>query len=154
MVGFFLFMDGFIELEKRFRNFDINNILKKVWEQPKVEQYIVELNTEEQLYKKGIGSDGKQLEPPYTVTTIQFKVEKGQRFDHVTLKDSGGFYESFEVIPNNKGFKIKANPITDDGTNLFAKYGDVTGLTQESTELLERFIAPYFNTETEKALSR
>lgn len=147
-------MDGFIELEKRFRNFDVNKVFRKVWEQSVVEQYIVKLNTEEQLYKKGIDSDAKLLEPPYTITTIRIKNENGQRFDHVTLKDTGGFYESFEVIPNNKGFKIEADPMTDSGTNLFDKYGDkVTGLTDESTELLCKFIEPYFNTEAKKILS-
>ena len=146
-------MDGFIELEKKFRKFDINNVFRKVWEQSKVEQFIVKLNTEEQLYKKGIDGQGKELTPPYTINTIQIKIDNNQRFDHVTLKDSGGFYESFEVIPNNKGFKIEANPITDDGTNLYDKYGDVTGLTQESTDLLCKFIEPYFNTEAKKMLS-
>ena len=78
---FFLFssvpiMYLFIEIEKRFKSFDINKVLEEVWKNPIVEQFIVALITEgnsnSQLYNQGIDGDGDSL-GDYTDFTIQMK---------------------------------------------------------------------------------
>lgn len=151
-------MNDFEKLYKQVKKFDINQILKNVWSLSVVQQYITALNTEgkptSQLYNLGEDSDGAKLTPPYSFNTIRIKVENGQRSDHVTLKDTGGFYESFEVNGFNFGFEITANTITDGGNDLEDKYGEkIIGLNDENIEILGEFIAPYFIEEATKILS-
>lgn len=130
---------------------DLDDILLAMWKRNDTQDYIIELNTEEQLYDKGIDSKGNDL-GEYSPYTKQIKSEKGQRFDHITLKDTGEFYKSFVVKPNKKGFKITANPNKDD-TDLFREFGvDIVGLTKESVFKLLDFIEPLFKKELEKRL--
>ena len=142
-------------LLRNVNNLDINDILFTLWNDNKVQNYIIDLNTEgeqtSQLYNLGIDSEGNNL-GEYSPYTIQFKVEKGQRFDHVTLKDTGDFYETFVVKPNKKGFEIVANPNKDDD-NLFEIYGkEIVGLTEDNKTILLGFIKEDFNKELEKRL--
>ena len=106
-------MQDFERLLKNVNNLNINDIFFELWSDNRVQNYIIDLNTEgentSQLYELGVDSLGNSL-GEYSPFTIPFKVEKGQRFDHVTLKDTGGFYESFMVTPLKTGFKIDANP--------------------------------------------
>ena len=59
-----------------------------------------------ELHEKGIDSLGVSL-GNYAATTIegtaQFagRAERGLRFDHITLFDTGDFYKSFKVIVRN-----------------------------------------------------
>ena len=48
-----------------------------------------------QLYKEGVVEDGGQaiVLPNYSPYTVQMKIEKGQPYDHMTLRDTGAFYE-------------------------------------------------------------
>ena len=151
-------MNDFEKLYKELQRFDVNQILKNVWNTPQVQQFIVALNTEgkssSQLYNLGEDSDGVKLTPPYSFNTVRIKIEKGQRADHVTLKDTGSFYESFEVDGFEFGFEITADTIVDSGLDLEDKYGQkIIGLNEENIQILGEFIAPYFVTEAEKILS-
>lgn len=102
-----------------------------------VTDFVIYLNTEEQLYSRGVDSEGAQLSPPYTPLTVEIKKEKGQRFDHVTLKDTGQFYESFKVTAIKSGDLVIEADAQKEDNNLIDKYGeDVLGLTEES---LDRF---------------
>ena len=131
-------MDLWDTLEK-IKKLDQNKILREVWEDTLVQDYIIELNTIEQLFKESIKSDGELL-PPYALDSYKRAKEsiglapKGR----INLRLSGDFYRSFEVIPNNVGFSIDAN------TNLYPESGDfiqvygldILGLTPENTQLL------------------
>lgn len=92
---------------------------------------IIELNTEKQLFDKGIGSDGKSLEPPYSNPYKKLKKKLGQPTDRVTLRLDGDFYKSFEVVIGNEQFRINA---TDFKTKfLLKRYGQqVLGLTNSN----------------------
>lgn len=148
-------MDGFQEIEKKLRSFDVNKILENVWSNPIVKKFIIELITEEQLYNKGIDGDGVSL-GDYTTYSIEMKLrgDGDKRIDHITLKDTGGFYDSVEVVPYNKGFNTEANPIVDDGKNLYDRFGEnIIKLSEENTKILIEFIKPFFNKEAAKELS-
>jgi len=106
---------------------------------------IIELNTEglkeSQLFEHGIDSQGKSL-GEYAATTIEGtasfegKREKGQRFDHITLKDTGGFYATWRVSVKNGVIMIDADPTVDDG-NLFDDFGeDIVGLIESNVQIL------------------
>jgi len=129
---------------------DLNDIFLDIWKDNKVQNYIIDLNTEgkptSQLYELGEDSKGRSL-GEYSDITKVIKLENGQRFDHITLKDTGDFYESFIVRPMKKGFKIEANPNKED-TDLFEEFGkDIVGLNEENTELLLAFVEEDFNKE-------
>ena len=144
------------DIERLLNNvnkFDLNDVLLAMWKRNDTQDYIIELNTEEQLYDEGIRSDGSQI-GEYTPYTKQLKSTGNgdKKIDHITLKDTGEFYKSFKVVPSKKGFKITANPNKDD-TNLFKEFGvDIVGLTKENVLKLLDFIEPMFTKEVEKRL--
>lgn len=104
---------------------------------------IVRLNTQDQLYEDGIDSLNRKLggDGKYSPYTITLKRQKGQRVDHITLKDTGAFYNSFKVTVNSRGFTIVADdkshydvPLTDD-------FGiDILGLTEDNKSWLYDFL--------------
>lgn len=151
-------MSDFDRLARSVKAFDVNKILREVWRNPLVEQFIIKLNTEgsptSQLFNKGEDSLGVTL-GQYTPFTKAIKAEKGQRLDHITLKDTGGFYETFVVIPFLTGFRIDADGTVDDGDDLFDRFGkDITGLNEENKIILCEFIKPFFIMEAKKVLSQ
>ena len=93
---------------------------------------IVELNVE-QLNDRGVNRLGVSINTyrPYTPYTVRLKSEKGQPTDRVTLRDTGDFHRSFELIPEPTIFYISA---TDGKTpELVDKYGsDIFGLTPDN----------------------
>ena len=150
-------MDDFTKFVNDFQKFDVNKILFEVWKKFKVESYIVQLNTEglrtSQLYEQGKDSKGRNL-GSYTPYTIQLKLngDGDRRVDHITLKDSGDFYESFEVKANSKGFEILADGRVKGG-DLKDRFGiDIIGLSEENKNILVEFIEPFFIEEAKKFL--
>ena len=143
-------MDGFEKLERKFRKFDLDKILSRVWRNPRVQKFIIDLNTKKQLFEKGEDSEGGSL-GDYSAFTIQIKVSKGQRVDHITLRDTGAFYETFKVFVFSKGFKIEAKGQKED-SNLFDDFGEnIVGISEESLFKLCEFIRPFYTAEKAKA---
>lgn len=97
------------------------------------EAAILDLNIEDQLFQKGIDSDGQAITPGYTPLTISIKRQKGQPTDRVTLRDTGDFHRSFQISYGNDAFGIFA---TDPKSQkLEKKYGrEIFGLTDESLQ--------------------
>lgn len=102
--------------------------------------YIIELNTQSQLFDKGIDSTGRSLEDVgggYSPYTIEIKKSKGQPTDRVTLKDTGDFYQSFRVYLDSRSDLVITADTIKDTTDLLREWGkDIIGLTQDSLELL------------------
>ena len=103
---------------------------------------IIRLNTDDQLYEEGILSDGSYL-PDYSETSVNVY---GKSAGHITLKDTGEFYQSFVVKVNNTGIMIVANDVKDD-TVLSDRYGiDILGLTEENLQVIREMLkANYIN---------
>ena len=70
------------------------------------EQVVKQLQTE-QLYS-GTTNKGDDIKPFYADSTIKRKRRKGQPFDRVTLKDTGDFYDSLNLIIGNNAMFILA----------------------------------------------
>jgi hypothetical protein len=105
-----------------------------------VQNEIIRLNTEDQLEEFGIDSKGRQL-GIYKQTTVSYKIQKGQRYDHVTLKDTGKFYNSFNIRVNVNEIVIDADDTTYYDVPLFDVWGvDVLGLTDENLEYIKKMI--------------
>ena len=109
-------------VQKRIRRlldqWTINKTLAFALRDEGIKNFIIELN-QEQLFEEGETSTGQSL-GPYSQFTVKLKKLKGQRVDHVTLKDTGEFYKTFDVIVALDGsfFQIVADGDKDD-KNLF-----------------------------------
>lgn len=108
------------------------------------EAWIVELNSEDQLYEKGINRKGVAISDyePYSSVTISIKREKGQPTGRVTLRDTGGFQRSFHIEYGSDTFEIKASDWKTD--ELIKKYGgEILGLTDENMrDIADSYITP------------
>lgn len=119
------------------------NIIKNALENEKA--WILDLNAEDQLFEKGVGSDGIELASfqPYSDVTISIKRLKGQPTNRVTLRDEGDFHESFYAEFRPTEFEIYASDEKAD--DLKDRYGaEILGLTDESIQVLtNELIAPF-----------
>ena len=122
----------FLKLIKTGLFIALQKVLKETKEQ------IIDLNLD-QLYKDGKDGDGNTIAPYYTAFTVMVKTYKGQRTDHVTLKDTGQFYRSFDIRFNSLSFEIFATDgLTSD---LMDKYGKaIFGLNEKSLKELQELI--------------
>lgn len=118
-----------------------DKILKQALDGSELQEKIIDLNFESQLYEAGITADGKSL-GSYSPVTIQIKQERGQRTDHITLRDTGDFYNSAKFINKPKEFIIVADTLkideqTGETTDLVKEYGNILGLSKESKTVLK-----------------
>jgi len=119
-----------------------------------VKEEIIRLNTEDQLYEDGVDSLNKKL-GDYSPYTINLKRLKGQKTSHITLKDTGAFYNSFRITVSSTGITIIADdsskydiPLTDD-------FGiDVLGLTQDNKMFLFDWLDENYNRYVREKLLR
>jgi len=90
---------------------------------------IIDLNTDDQLYDKGIDSLGNRLQE-YAYFTIEIKTLLGQPRDRTTLFYSGKFHQGFTYIYNSEKFELEIYSTDEKSSKLVAKYGrDIFGLT-------------------------
>jgi hypothetical protein len=137
-------LDNAIALDEGFAfDFAINS---------RISDKIIELNTIEQLYEDGIDSKGKDL-GLYSDFTIEIKILKNDRFDHVTLKDTGDFYNSFRVTADRGEITISADDSSKYDAPLSSFYGkDIIGLTDENLQIVIDLIRPRIITYVELKL--
>lgn len=143
-------MRALVALANRIKQLKTSELLKILSENKQFTDLIIELNTRKQLFEMGVNSDGISLENiggGYSGKTIEYKKEKGQRYDHVTLNDTGDFYNSFKVFLDSSGFVISAD-VVKDTTNLITEWGEkILGLTHESLSILrekaKEILIPY-----------
>jgi hypothetical protein len=142
-------------LAQRVASLDEGLIFEVVFNQKHIKDEIIRLNTSEQLFE-GIDSKGNPLDvysPTTEVLNLRFtfnyegKSKKKIAGQPAFLFDEGEFYTSFQVDVDRNRILIKADPIKDDGNNLFDEYGnDIIGLTDESKrKLSEMAVIEYQN---------
>ncbi len=128
-------LEGLIKRFNNVINLDQDAIISNILRDAEFQRFIIDLNTEEQLFEKGIDSLGASL-GDYTDFTKTVKSIKGQRIDHITLEDTGEFYKSFAIKVQNGGFLITADGQKED-TNLLEEYGkEILGLTDENLQIV------------------
>lgn len=125
-------LQGIVDLE-------LNEVAFKIASEKEVKDLVIRLNTQgektSQLFELGEDSLGDNL-GSYSPFTIEKKKKKGQPTNRITLKDTGEFYSSFNVVPYRGGFTIKANPIKED-SNLYDDFGaDIIGLNETNLQIL------------------
>lgn len=116
------------------------------------EEIIKDYVRQQQLYRRGITGDGKRIwdTQPYAPRTIKNKRRKGQVTTRVTLKDTGKFYDEFDVVITAEGFYLTSN--TEYSIYLEKRYGDnIYRLTDEN---LKRLLNVHIRPELKKRLRR
>lgn len=155
-------MDVLINLARKIQKLDQNDLLDRaINSDSEISEAILDLNREGQLFEKGINSEGESLKDiggssftasGYSPKTLEIKEEKGQRTENITLKDTGAFYDSFELNLSKNEIYIEANPIKDD-TNLFTEWGEeIVGLTEQSTSRIKGIVLTPFLEAVRKAI--
>lgn len=92
---------------------------------------LLDLNTDEQLFLKGVDSKGESL-GTYTAFTKRAKQAKNQPSNRVTLKDEGDFYRGFTL--EGKRFPFSIDSTDEKRDKLVDKYGeDIFGITPDNT---------------------
>jgi len=132
------------KLEAFARNFlklNEDTAFKKVISDKNIQLEAVRLNTEEQLYIRGVDVHGNKLRSIYARfgkfyadRTIQIKNEKGQPTDRVTMRDTGAMYKTERAI-------IKANELKLDMNtyDLEENWGQFVGLdTVSKVQLVDK----------------
>lgn len=103
---------------------------------------LADIVTENQLFNKGEDGMGISIHPDYADLTIDFKIEKKQPFDRVTLKDTGAFYRSIDA--EAKGGQLIISSSIERAADLMEKYGpDILGIQDEEMKaFFEKFVIP------------
>jgi hypothetical protein len=136
----------FDAIKRRIRNIEaasIANMLQALFSDPGIAGLVLDLNTGGQLFA-GIDAKNKELSSiggAYAAYTVRLKRAKGQVADHVTLKDTGDFYRSFDLIASHDSITITADS-EKGGVDLQLRWGsELLGLTDASKlELFENLI--------------
>lgn len=136
-------MDKFSDYKPFFR-IDLTKIVNRTLQLDSVKRDIIEFNQKEQL-QEGIDANGLQI---YTIAsqeqgsgvyarmTIAERSSKGLQTSKVDLKDTGAFYNTFNVEVNHEGAQVLAdfskggNDIRDN----FDSFFDFLGLNPETLE--------------------
>jgi hypothetical protein len=139
-------MKVLVNLANRVKNLSVDDLIHELSEYPDFTDLIIELNTKNQLYDKGVNSKNELL-GEYSPFTKQLKQEKGQITDHVTLNDTGAFYNSFSVFLRGRDLIISAD-VVKDTSDLITDWGkEILGLSEESLVLLrekaKQILIPY-----------
>jgi len=142
---------------KKARSIDPEEVFRLVFDREDVKQKIIDLNTGDQLFDKGIDSEGVELRSidprgGYSRRTIEEKQRKNLPTDRITLFDEGVFYKSFRVDVQ-RGLAIISANIARIGEENFDRFGrKMVGLTDESLAILIQFILPFVQEEFRRAL--
>lgn len=155
-------MEALIRIANNAINLNINTIINEILRDKTIQKQIISLNINDQLFDKGINSRGVNLEKiggEYSINTIEGvpglfigKKELGLPFDHITLFNEGGFYNSFFIAIFTTYFEISADP-WKGSTNLFEEWGkDIVGLTDENLQIVGQIFLPLIQQKTLIAL--
>lgn len=117
---------------------DLEDIFEVVMSNPGMQQQIIDYN-QYQLEEQGLDAEAVPT-GEYAPRTVQMKIQKGQRYDHITLKDTGDFFDSMKLKIQDKAARIQADMKKPD-QDLEKQWPDALGLTPDSIEA----IRPLFN---------
>ena len=116
---------------------NIDSIIFDITKEKETQDFLIDV-LQDQLFTTGEDGNGLSL-GEYSPVTVKIKTAKGQPTDRITLKDTGAFYNSYEIDPFEGGFFINADGIKED-TDLFFRYGDdILKPNQETTILIAEY---------------
>lgn len=103
----------------------------------KNEQQILQANTEDQLFNRGIDITGRKMVPPYAKSTVKHKIRVGLPSAFVTLYEIGTLHGNFKVRTFPDMFTIGLDLVElvrgfDLASHLRERYGKFEGLTDKN----------------------
>ena len=123
-------------------------MFKTMSDNPLLKKLVRRLNTVKQLRTEHVDSDNKRLYSQrhqsgvYSATTEYLSKGRKKAGTPYTLFDTGEFFKSFEVMYEDDGILIDADPIKKD-TNLFEEYGEkILGLNDENLTIFITALRP------------
>lgn len=123
---------------KKLKSYDFEKSLLKIYASSKFTNIILDLNTDEQLGKKGILSTGDSL-PDYSPNTLPFKQGKSGFAgitSHMTLFGEGDFHEKFTLDATK--FPLFIFSTDSKAGDLETRFTEnIYGLTKESIQELK-----------------
>jgi hypothetical protein len=143
-------MDSFLDYKKIFE-IDIPSVLEEVLNYQDVKDQIIYLNQDKQL-SEGLDAKGQSIYTisseeqgstyPYSKYTVQLRSDKGLQVDAVDLKDTGAFWNTFDVKVTKETTEVLAdfNKGGDDIRNNFDKKFDFLGLYDENLEIFGQWL--------------
>lgn len=140
-------MKALKDLAERIKSLSIDDLMRVLSQDKTFTDFIIELNTQKQLFDKGIDSTGKRLSDiggEYSEVTLNIARDRGRSKkseSDINLNDTGDFYRSWKVfLDNNNDLQIEADSLKTswDGTiDLLDRWGaNILGLTEDSLEQL------------------
>lgn len=104
------------------------------------------LLSDDQMFEKGIDGDGRSL-GKYSIYSLSIKQAKGQRTDHITLRDTKEFHNSISLKISSDKIETIAPGAEKDDTNLLDEYGEaIIKLTPANKEkLIKNVYIPALN---------
>lgn len=132
-------------LARNVLKLNADNATKQVISNKAIQLEAVRLNTEEQLYQRGVDVQGNKMRSDYARfgrfyanSTIAIKNEKNQPTDRVTLRDTGAMYRSEKPFINGNELWLDMDTIKQ-GRDLTDSFGQFVGLDNVSkSKLIEK----------------
>lgn len=132
-------------------------VFDEVMSGKRITDLIIYLNTEEQLFKEGVDSQGNII-GTYSFATEFITDGLKKHGEPFNLKDTGKFYDSFRVRVKGGKITITADPIKTNAQgeteNIYEKFGNfhIEGLTEQNLEAVRKFCLEYFQKHYRKIL--
>jgi hypothetical protein len=138
------------KLVSNIQSISINTLAFEVFKTSRVQELIIDLNREGQLFAKGVGVDGDIVGYYSLMTSL---INPSKKFNtKYTFKDTGQMFSSFRVRVDKNGFVIDADADKLVDSDIIGKESEILGLTDESkTELIQE-IAPLLVKEIKKQI--
>ena len=76
---------------------NIDSIIFDITKEKETQDFLIDV-LQDQLFTTGEDGNGLSL-GEYSPITVKIKQSKGQPTDRITLKDTGAFYNSYEIDP-------------------------------------------------------
>lgn len=119
---------------------DYNQMTATILQDSDFQKWMLDTIRQKQLYEQGIRGDGTEI-GQYSLFSKLFKIDRN--IDHITLKETGAFYNSFKIVIGYDDFFITGNGDKVDElgnkTNLFDRYdnnGTLLSFTEENEVIL------------------
>lgn len=101
---------------------------------------ILDYIREKQLREKGIDGTGAKITPEYKPITVAIKRKEGKIFNHVTLFDTGSFYDKMDLLLTDQ-FALGVFSRDSKTPDLLEKYGfDIFTFTEENRKEIDEEI--------------
>jgi hypothetical protein len=136
----------------RLKN-DLSTILISTFNERGIKELIIELNTEKQLFAKGVGVDG-QIVGYYSLTTELISRGRKRFNSPYNFKDTGQMFRSFRVMLDRDGFTIDADADKLVDSNIIENEAQILGLTNESKIELVKEILPILASKIRAEITR